>query len=130
MRLPLPGEENGVADDGETKRNVQRMNDTLRTIRVERERVRALESLASILKKNHAEAAAVKVTPPGRFRVWWRKSEMETGEPVRDVVLTDDERFEFMEWLRDQAWKRKKRADEIEATLANSAAALHGGERR
>ena len=104
-----------------TEWKIRKLNDTLRTISDERARTRALENLASLLRRDSREAPVVTVAPSeGRFRLWCGKKDRDAGEePMRDITLTDDERFELMEWLRTYAWKRKAHADELEAKLAN-----------
>lgn len=97
--------------------NVRQIRETLRRVDRERARVRVLENLADIMSPS-TETPLVVVEPKGRIRAWLKRGDYEKAEPpVRDFILTDEERIELLEWLRHTAWERKKRANELEAEI-------------
>lgn len=98
--------------------NIEQIRKALRAANAERERVRALESLASIMSRHTEREPHVSITPGGRIRAWFSRADKEKGEPpVRDFVLTGEERIALVDWLKDTAWQRNQAAERIEAEI-------------
>lgn len=78
-----------------------------------RKRANALDNLGGLLRCEYPGTRS-KVHVKG-WR-WWRTSD--SSEAEREIVLTDDERREFRDWCEERATKLRKRADDIELSIA------------
>ena len=104
--------------DWEKKLLLDQLQNTMFYLKVKRDRVKALNHLAQILRSEtpgHVEQVHVKGPR------WWR-TRQGYFEPQEEIVLTDDERREFRDWCEERAAKLKAEADETELAIAKGLA--------
>lgn len=99
------------------ERQIQELNRTLETIKRERARARAMQTLADKLHDRWSEHV---VKGKGKNWSFWRKGRKEEG--VEKFVLSDEEQQAFGDWLKERAHKLSTRAAELEARIAAGAA--------
>ena len=92
----------------------ERLRQELRYVDHYRERASALDGLGMHLECE--TPGTVKEVSVKKGRWFWRNKDR--PEDVREIVLTDDERYEFAQWCKERAAKLRKQADDTEARLA------------
>ena len=97
----------------------ERMRQELRYVDHYREKASALDGLGVLLECETPGTVHEVVVKGPR---WFRRHKTRVEEP-KEIVLSDDERWEFAQWCKERAENLRKQADETEARLASGSGA-------